>query len=144
MKYIRNWFSNMEPFDVPMEYEGITYNSVENFYQAMKLSDPEERKYIASLPPRKSKTEIRNYKPRESWNIPEKLRVMEFALRYKFTLDTSWGKRLLETGDEDIVEWNNWSDSFFGVDVETGVGRNHLGILLMKIRNDLKLENMLN
>lgn len=140
MEYIRNWFSNMELFDEPLVFEGISYASVENFYQAMKTDDVETRQYIASLPPRKSKTEIRKFPIKEAWNIAEKLRIMEFALNHKFTLKSSWGKRLLETEDEDIIEYNNWGDVFWGVDIEEGAGRNELGKLLMKRRNELNLE----
>ena len=81
----------MIPFDEPLIFEGIEYKSVENFYQAMKLSNDEDRKYIASLLPSKSKTEVRNFPISEDWNTEEKLRVMEFALDHKFTLSTSWG-----------------------------------------------------
>jgi len=31
-KYIRNWFSNMLPFDQPLIYQNISYSTPENFY----------------------------------------------------------------------------------------------------------------
>ena len=75
-----------------------------------------------------------------SFILEEKLRVMELALYHKFTLSTSWGKKLLETGDEEIVEWNNWNDLFWGKDIKTKEGLNHLGKLLMNIRSKLRME----
>lgn len=130
----------MIPFDEPLIYEDITYLSVENFYQAMKLDNIEDKKYIASLPPRKSKTQIRKYNIRNNWDMKEKIKVMQIALNHKFNLSTSWGKKLLETGDDEIIEWNNWHDLFWGKDIETKEGLNHLGQLLMNIRSRLNIE----
>ena len=42
---------------------------------------------------------------------------------------------LLATGDAKIVEGNTWGDVFWGVC--NGVGENHLGEILMKVRQDL-------
>jgi predicted NAD-dependent protein-ADP-ribosyltransferase YbiA (DUF1768 family) len=42
----------------------------------------------------------------------------------------------METGQDEIVEWNNWGDVWWGKDLETGKGRNELGKLLMKIRSE--------
>lgn len=139
--WIKNWFSNMEPFDVPLEYEGVTYYAPENFYQAMKIPDEnyKDRKYIAALHPRKAKTEIKKLKTMP-WSDATKIMIMTIALRHKFQLDTSWGKKLLETGDTEIVEYNNWSDLWWGVDFESGEGRNELGKLLMQIRNELRMQ----
>lgn len=140
----KNWFSNMIPFDDPLEYEGIVYYAPENFYQAMKIhpDDRMSRLYISELEPRKSKVKVRNFFVREDWNEEEKLRIMEIALRHKFRLDTEQGQKLLATNDEEIIELNNWNDLWWGCDIETGEGRNELGKLLMKIRNSLKFEQL--
>ena len=138
-----NWFSNMEPFDEPLVHEGISYLAVENFYQAQKVKNMDMKLFISELDPRKSKTHIRKFNIQPHWTTKEKLAIMEYALNHKFRLDTSWGRKLLETGDEEIVEWNNWGDVWWGKDLETKEGLNHLGILLMKIRNNLKLQQIL-
>jgi len=57
-------------------------------------------------------------------------------LRLKFTKHESLKEKLLATGDEELVEGNDWNDRVWGkVD---GVGENHLGRLLMKIRAELR------
>jgi ribA/ribD-fused uncharacterized protein len=142
-EWVRNWFSNMLPFDEPLVYQGIVYLSVENFYQAMKLPKDrvDLRAEIAALDPRKSKVEIRNdkkYPWREDWTKEEALKVMEFALRHKFAEGTSWAEKLLETGSEEIIEWNNWKDIYWGRCIHTNKGENHLGKLLMRVREDLQ------
>jgi ribA/ribD-fused uncharacterized protein len=63
-----------------------------------------------------------------------KLQVMEKLLVQKFA-HADLKEKLLETGDCLLVEGNNWSDVFWGVDRRKG-GQNHLGKLLMKIRDE--------
>ena len=144
-EFIKNWFSNMLPFDSPLVVDGISYPAVENYYQAMKLheNDFEGRKLLASVSPRKSKTLVREMKQREL-SVSEKIKFMRFAIEHKYSNNTSWGKKLLETGDEQIIEYNNWGDVFWGFDVEKGEGKNLLGLLLMARRSELNLENLLN
>ena len=60
---------------------------------------------------------------------------MEFLLRQKFSDQNKVLKeKLLATGEAEIVEGNDWDDTFFGVC--NGVGENQLGKLLMKIRDE--------
>lgn len=144
-KWHQNWFSNMLPFDEPLEYEGITYLTPENFYQAMKIpaENHKLRREIAAMPPHKAKTFVRNLKTGLLTDETYKRTVMSLALHHKFNLSTSWGKKLLETGDEEIIEWSNWGDKFWGKDLETKEGANNLGKMLMIIRGKLRLEQML-
>ena len=137
-KWIENWFSNFVPNDKPFKHQGIRYLTVENFYQAMKTLDVEERKLIASVTPSRAKYLGRKLKQegrlRSDW-YSINLSVMEAALRVKFAKGTSWHTKLMESGTEEIVEWNNWGDTFFGKTLE-GKGENHLGKLLMRLRSE--------
>ncbi len=140
MSKIKNWFSNMTRLDEPFEFEGITYLTSENFYQAMKVESQVLRAEIASMNCFQSKTCFRKdpekYVIRDSWDTAEKLRVMEFILRVKFARGTTWHEQLIATGDEQIVEHNDWNDTFWGWDIRLGKGSNHLGKLLMKLREE--------
>jgi len=131
--------------DSPFEFEGIYYNTSENFYQAMKFESQEKRLEYSKLNCYTSKIKANEeiHLWRDTWNKQEKLRVMEQVLRHKFTLETSFGKTLIETGVSDIVEWNDWGDTFWGKDIHSKIGENHLGIILMRIRNALILEKMI-
>lgn len=135
-QWIKNWFSNMKEMDEPLTYQYITYYTVENFYQAMKFPDQETRAFVANLNPYAAKNFAKGKAP-AFWN-QNKLGVMEYALRHKFAPGTSWHEELMKTGDEPIIEWNNWNDMYWGVDVQTSRGLNHLGKLLMKIRDEHK------
>ena len=50
--------------------------------------------------------------------------------------DESLKEMLLLTGDQEIIEENYWGDTFWGVC--RGKGQNHLGKILMKVRDELR------
>lgn len=139
---IKNWFSNMLPLDEPFIYDGISYRTSENFYQAMKLPKDRNdlRAEIAALNPYKAKLAIRDkekYLWRSDWDKELSLKVMRYILEKKFAYGTTWANKLLATGDEEIVEWNDWSDVFWGWDIRKKTGKNNLGKILMEIRESL-------
>ena len=138
-RWIENWFSNFLPNDKPFIYQGMIFYTVENFFQAMKTLDIEERKLIAAATPSKAKRLGRKVKLREDWETI-KLQVMEHALRIKFAPGTSWYTKLMATGNEEIVELNNWNDVYWGRTLD-GRGENHLGNLLIKLREEYKSNN---
>jgi ribA/ribD-fused uncharacterized protein len=111
-------------------YQGEIYPSVENAYQAAKSLDPEVRKLFVSISAKEAKKLGRDIKIRSDWEVI-KLDVMEELLFCKFRKEP-FLSLLDQTGDEELVEGNWWGDVFWGVC--QGVGENHLGRLLMEIR----------
>ncbi len=111
--------------------DGSNYPTVEHAYQAAKTSDllsiheirhartPAEAKRLGRLAPLKS-----------DWE-EIKIKVMGFLLMQKFQ-DGILQDQLIETGNQNLIEGNTWGDTFWGVC--NGVGENHLGRLLMKVR----------
>ena len=69
-----------------------------------------------------------------------KVGIMEEIVRAKFIQHPELAARLLATGDKVLVEGNHWGDTFWGVDTRTGQGHNHLGRILMKVREELHLQ----
>lgn len=130
------FLSNFWYVDIMMY--GQVYRSVEHAYQAAKATNAEDRERIRNCPsPAAAKQVGRKIKVREDWeNV--KLGVMEALLRRKFT-HTSLKQDLVDTGSLYLEETNTWGDTFWGVC--KGVGTNHLGLLLMKIRSNLEAEN---
>lgn len=150
--YVNNWFSNMLPLDDPFEHDGIKYFAAENFYQAMKI--PAHRRdlrvEIAAMSPHASKGCFRKYPNKfvinDTWCLQVKVKAMRTVLDFKFAPGTSWHEKLIATGDEPIIEFNNWGDVFWGFDVNLLKGQNQLGKLLMSIRAgyvDTALENFM-
>ena len=127
------FLSNFYPARVT--YGGVTYSTVEHAYQASKTLDIPERVLISAMPtPGNAKREGRHVTLRPDWeNV--KLVIMEELLQQKFAIP-ELRKALLDTGNSILIEGNNWGDSFWGT--YHGIGANHLGKLLMKIREELK------
>lgn len=126
------WLSNFWPSPVVMY--GELYPTVEHAYQAAKTRIASEREAIRRAPtPGRAKRMGRAVLLRSDWN-DFRLVAMEELLRRKFA-DPDLRTRLIETSPHTLVERNHWNDRFWGVC--RGKGENHLGRLLMKIRDEL-------
>lgn len=134
------WLSNMWYVDIPLK--GIVYPSVEHAYQSEKSKDPEWKKFCSDRDnkPAEVKKKSKEIIIREDWD-DVKLLVMEHCLRQKFK-NRELLTKLLLTGNENIQEGNYWGDIFWGVDLKStpNYGENHLGRLIMKIRDEYQLE----
>lgn len=127
------WLSNYHP--TPVHYEGGIYPSSENAYQAAKTTYADEREAFEIATPNQAKKMGRALHIREDWDLI-KLEVMYEILKDKFTRNKVLKQALLDTGDRILEETNWWNDKYWGVC--NGVGDNHLGHLLMQIRDELK------
>lgn len=112
------------------------FGTVEHHYQAAKTLDKEWRDRIlnASTPGR-AKRLGRQAPLRPDWDSI-KLQTMEDLITWKFFTNPELAKKLLATGNEELVEENWWGDTFWGRC--NGVGENNLGKILMKVRDELK------
>ena len=116
--------------------QGHAYPSVEHAYQAQKSADPAVQKAVRDCAgPAAAKRMARLVPLREDWEHV-KLQVMEDLLREKFSQEPE-RSILLATGREALIEGNWWHDIFWG-QCPVGVGKNHLGRLLMKLRDELQ------
>lgn len=133
------FLSNFYPS--PFEHEGIVYPTNEHFFQAMKTLNIQERKAIAAAEtPGKAKRMGRNVSLRPDWE-KIKVYVMLEGLRLKFA-DPTLAQKLIDTGDEELIEGNWWHDNTWGScycsDCINKPGRNMLGIILMELRKELQ------
>ena len=120
------FLSNFYPAKV--ELDGLTYLSSEAAYQALKCVSREERVQFTALDPLDAKNLGAWVYLREDWEA-EKLEAMKRVLRAKFTQNPQLGEFLVGTGDKVLCEGNSWNDRFWGEDIYTGEGENHLGHL---------------
>lgn len=135
------FLSNFWPLETPLVDRGIEYATIEHFYQALKFTDDEMRRTIANHPLKGLKAFVRDFEDyyRDEHQNPEfRLRVMEYGLRHKFSdKNPNLKQKLVDTGDMMLVEYNTWNDIFWGVGLKSGIGSNHLGKLIMKIREEI-------
>lgn len=126
-RFLSNFYESV------IEREGIRFATAEAAYAAAKTDDPTWKARIAlASSPNAAKKLGRGAPLRPTWES-EKLVVMEEILRMKFA-DERLRDKLTSTAPVELVEGNWWGDTFWGVC--KGVGENHLGRLLMKIRDE--------
>jgi N-glycosidase YbiA len=124
------FLSNFWPCDI--HYESMLYPSVEHAYQAAKTLDIKKRCEISILPtPGQAKRAGKKVVLRPDWE-KVKLSIMEELIQQKFEND-DLRKKLQETFPKDLIEGNTWGDIYWGVC--DGKGENHLGKLLMNLRD---------
>jgi ribA/ribD-fused uncharacterized protein len=117
--------------------DGKQWRTTEHYYQASKFKSEKliERVRMLATPReafefgRKHANELR-----ADWRHVN-LAIMLKALRCKFYQNATLAALLKSTADAELVE-HTANDAFFG-DAGDGTGENHLGKLLMKVRDEL-------
>ena len=113
-----------------VEFEGMTYPSVEHAFQAAKNPNPEYRGSVAKRMGKK--TALRPDREEVKEGIMYELLISKFS-------DPGLRDKLIATGDAELIEGNNHWDRYWGVC--RGEGQNKLGKLLMKVREEVKTDN---
>jgi ribA/ribD-fused uncharacterized protein len=132
------FLSNFAFLETPLVHKGISYPTVEHFYQAAKTTDMELRREIAKHSSKGLKSFIRKIDLRPDWE-EIKTDVMLRALRYKFSdSNPILRQRLLDTQGITLIEYNYWGDTFWGVCLKTNEGLNTLGTLLTLVRSEIE------
>ena len=159
MSYINSFrgryvfLSNFYPCEI--EHKGIVYPSVEHYYVALKVTGmqfidgvyytaPDFRELVAKIKDPADANKVgKVVKVRSDWE-EKKLGFMEWGIREKFK-NQKLAQDLLETGELELIEGNNWHDNFWGScscpKCGSG-GLNYLGKILMRIRTELSQQNI--
>jgi ribA/ribD-fused uncharacterized protein len=131
------FLSNFWPAIVTLD--NVRYPSVEHAYMAAKTTDQKTRMKIREQPTAAMAKKLgRSIQLRPDWK-QIKLGVMESLVRQKFQ-EIDLKTRLLATNNQEIIEGNTWNDTFWGVC--RGKGENHLGKIIMKVRNEIRSEQL--
>lgn len=132
-------FSNFSPH--PIHREGIHWATVEHFYQAHKFLHTPDAAIIPKIQeaptPDAAAALGRSplYAPRHDWD-QVKQRVMWQGVFTKFTTHPDIAEVLLATGEAELIE-DSPVDYYWGCGAD-GSGYNHLGKLLMQVRELLR------
>ncbi len=122
---------------VKIRFAGLLFPTVQHAYVAAKSLDPQQHRYVAHIEfPGEAKQYGKRIELRPDWDTV-KFKFMQEFLIQKFTQEP-YRTKLLNTDDAYIEETNYWGDRVWGVC--DGVGENHLGKLLMKVRKGLQDE----
>lgn len=123
---------------VPVRWDNRVYTSSEAAFQSAKTLDPTIREQFAEMTPSEAKRRGRKVVLRDDWESV-KDKVMRDVVTAKFVQHPELAIKLLDTGDATLLEGNSWHDTYWGVDEHTLKGQNHLGKILMDIRDKLKV-----
>lgn len=129
-------FSNFAPY--PITLKGKEWPTNEHFFQAQKFAGTphEETIRLANTPKQAANMGRSRERPlRADWERVKDAIMLE-AVHAKFTQHADLRRVLLETGDAEIVE-HRAKDSYWG-DGPDGAGKNMLGRILMRVRDDLR------
>ena len=127
-----HWLSNF--YSCSVHYEGLTFGNTEAAFQAAKCLDMKERERFFGLSGGQAKRLGKRVELRPDWE-DVKIDIMRQVLKSKFNQNPELRKKLIATGDTELIEGNNWGDTFYGVC--RGVGLNHLGKILMEVRKEI-------
>lgn len=128
-------FSNFVAYPIALKKK--RWPTTEHYFQAQKFEDSQHQEQI-----RKANSPMiaarlgrdRKKKLRKDWESV-KDNIMYDAVLAKFTQHEGLKKLLLSTGDAKLIE-HTTNDSYWG-DGGHGRGRNMLGIILMRVRDEL-------
>lgn len=112
----------------------LAFPSMENAFQAMKCARPEDREAFVTLTPAQARQHGQRVPMHADWDAGRRLIAMQYGLAQKFKYP-GLAQRLVDIREDLITEINDWGDTFWGVC--NGVGEDHLGRMLRKIRQDL-------
>lgn len=125
----------------PVRYRGRVYKSVEHAFQSQKFPEHpniQEKIESSSLAADAKRIAKENKDQiREDWKIIN-LQLMHELVKNKFQQNPVLRRNLLGTGYQYLQEGNHWRDDFWGVRLDTGEGRNNLGKILMRVREELR------
>lgn len=126
------FLSNFYPASVTLD--NFHYRTVEHAYQAAKTFDAAQRAMIALYSsPATAKQFGKKVTLRNDWELIKEQAMLDL-LRQKFAIPELRAK-LIATAKARLIEGNYWNDTYWGVC--NGQGKNRLGILLMKVRDEI-------
>lgn len=117
-------------------FYGWPYGSTEAAFQAAKCETDDEKYGFIHLSPDAAKRKGRQVKLRPDWE-QVKDGIMEEIVHEKFFQWEHLARKLMATGDAELIEGNTWNDRYWGIDLHTMQGQNKLGKILMKVRDEL-------
>lgn len=119
--------------------DGIYWKTVEHYYQAHKFEDDDVKKMIIDAETPKEASAIgrnRTNKLRDDWR-EVKNKIMYDAVVAKFLAHPDLARKLIGTGNEEIIEETE-KESYWGCGPNKD-GKNIYGKILCKVREELKL-----
>lgn len=120
-------------FSCPIEIDGLVFNSAEAAFWSQRVKDLKARRKYTRLSPSKAREKALQAQPINDWD-ELKDSIMQRILEIKFS-NPDLAKKLKATKNAKLINTNTYRDEYWGVYM--GKGKNILGILLTKVRENL-------
>lgn len=130
-------------YECPIYYNKLVFCNAEAAFQAQKVIDEKEQYKFINLNASQARKLGKTIVLRKDWE-EVKDNIMYEIVKRKFTVNKKLQQKLIDTKDEELVEGNWWHDTYWGIDSKTGIGKNKLGKILMKVREEVKSSNAIN
>lgn len=129
-------FSNFSSF--MLEWKGKLYPTSEHVYHSEKFEDESLKEQVRNTRSAHDSQKFANAnkdKQIKDWD-KIKLSIMKDILRAKVEQHPYVKKKLLESGDKELIE-DSWRDAYWGWGPNKD-GENHLGKLWMEVREEFR------
>ncbi len=120
-----------------VDYDGITYPCAASAFLASKFKDRQTRLVVSRMRPDRAKQKYGASVGDAEWE-GRRLSTMEKIVRSKFSQHPDLARELAETDGLRLIagEKKKRPDTFWGVDIVRWEGQNHLGRILMQLREE--------
>lgn len=138
--FLSNFYPSPIQYEIDADFT-VVAQTVEHAFQAAKAChEADEGWVLQAKTPGEAKRRGRSIYLNPKWEEYKEDAMLNF-LRKKFTIPELHNK-LLATGDAKLIEGNYWHDNYWGNcycdKCKDIVGKNRLGELLMKVREELR------
>ena len=124
-------------YQTPFRIDGVSYSNVDQYFHAMKTSDKKQRDKILSTDNPNTIFKLgRECQLRKDWETI-RLKHMKRALIAKFNQNKDLRNKLIATKGFVLENGTLDKDLYWGKNVSSGSGENHLGKILMELRDKL-------
>jgi len=124
-------------YKASVELDGFVFKTADAAFWALSCANEEDRRIIASSRPENAHRIAGLYPRVQGW-VASQIAIMERIIRAKFSQHEILAEKLRATGRARLVWTNTVPDTFWGEDRYACVGENHLGQILMKVREELR------
>lgn len=124
-------------YNCKIEFNGLVYNNADAAYEAQKCLDKSIMNKFTRLSSAKARAKGRNLPENEEFEY-DKVNILYKIVLAKFKQNEDLKRKLLDTGDAELINNNTFRDEIYGV--YNGKGMNILGKTLELVRSILKIE----
>ena len=129
-KFLSNYY------ETRVRYDGFVYQSSEAAFHAQKNFSLDTKMEFTFLQPPEAKYKAKNIEIREDWDSV-KDEIMYSVVFNKFCQRKDIRDKLIQTGDAILICKNTYNDKYWGISDKDNKGKNKLGLILERVREEL-------